>query len=153
MKALLDKIIANKKNQKVLQYLDLMTKKELLPYFKTCKESFSGFDEGGAIFFFDYGEAIPDDCKFSLYLYSIMINKDTGEIFAFNKGRFSIFFKYDFIKAGIENNDDLKRGHSFDCITDITALGDNWCFMDDFDDPQEQLQWSYELTKTAPDYL
>ena len=146
MNELLDKILNNPQNETVLHFLKLKRESSLIHSFRTWKESYSGFDEGGCIFFEDYGEYIPDENKFSLSIHSVMVNNNTGEIFAFNTGRFSVFFKCDFIKSGSENSIYLKKGYTFDCITDITELGNNWCFMDKFDNPKDQLKWSYELT-------
>lgn len=146
MDDILNRILSNPENKKVLDFLKVYQTAEAPLYFKTWEESYSGFDEGGCIFFDKYGVNVPDDCKYSLHIFSIMINKSSGEIFAFNMGRFSVFFKCDFIRSGVENTDDLRRGYTFDCISDITALGDKWCFMNEFDDPKDQLKWSYELT-------
>ena len=148
MNELLNKVLHNPQNDKVLSFLKLKGKNDLIQSFRTWKDSYSGFDEGGCTFFDEYGEFIPDGNKFSLHIHSIMVNEYTGEIFAFNTGRFSAFFRCDFEKAGIQNTDGLRKGYTFDCITDITELGENWCYMDKFEDQQsEQLKWSYELTK------
>ncbi|MDN3676433.1 hypothetical protein QWY90_03825 [Flavobacterium paronense] len=144
MKELLNKLLNNPKNATLIQFLKLTEEDN----FKTWAESFSGYNEGGCILFENYGAFIPEENKFSLGTHSVMVNTNTGEIFAFNTGRCSIFFKCDFIKSGTENTSDLKTGYTFDCITDITALGDNWCFMDEFDNQKEELKWSFELTKT-----
>lgn len=144
---LLEKVLTNPINESVIKYFKLFKNDNKIPYFKTWKDSFSGFDEGGVIFFENYGEYISDDNKFSLSIYSVMVNEHSGEIFAFNTGRFSVFFKCNFIKSNTTNSDNLRKGYTFDCITDITELGDTWCFMDSFDNPKEQLKWAYEQTK------
>lgn len=148
MNDLLNLVLYNPKNDKVLKFLKLRDNNPLIQSFRTWKESYSGFDEGGCIFFDKYGEYISDNNKLSLDIHSVMINENTGEIFAFNTGRFSVFFKCNFEKANIENSDNLRKGYTFDCITDISELEDNWCFMDGFSNPKEQLKWAYELTKT-----
>jgi hypothetical protein len=147
MNELLKLILGNPLNDKVLRFLELKNDNDLIRSFRTWKDSYSGFDEGGCLFFDKYGEYISDNNKFSLVIHSIMINEKTGEIFAFNTGRFSVFFKCDFTKANIKNSDNLRKGYTFDCITDITELGENWCFMDHFSNQKEQLKWAYELTK------
>jgi hypothetical protein len=144
MKDLLHKVLSHPKNNAVFQFLKLKKDKELR--FKLWSDSNSGFDEGGCTFFDNYGEYIPEECKFSLDIHSVMINHLTGEIFALNTGRFSVFFKCNFEKADIQNSDKLRKGNTFDCITDISELGDEWCFMDEFEDQKEQLKWSFELT-------
>lgn len=145
MKDLLQKIQSHPKNGNVLQFLKLKENKDLK--LKPWSESMSGFDEGGCTFFDDYGEYISEECKFSLSIHSVMVNPITGEIFAFNTGRFSVFFKCNYEKAGVQNSDKLRKGYTFDCITDISELGDEWCFMDEFEDQKEQLKWSFELTE------
>jgi hypothetical protein len=146
MNEILLKILNNPENKKVLHFLIPNQNMQTNLYFKTWEASISGYNEGGCIFFEDYGQYIADNCKYVLDIHSIMINKNSGEIFAFNTGRFSVFFKCDFVKSAIENTDDLRRGYTLDCISDITALREQWCFMDEFDDQKDQLKWSYELT-------
>ena len=143
---LLDKILTNPINKRVLDYFELNKYGSKTPSFQTWADSYSGYDEGGIIFFDNYGEHISDKNKFTLSIFSIMVNEHTGEIFAFNKGRFSVFFKCNFAKSNTQNSDDLRKGNTFDCITDITELGDAWCFMNSFDNPKDQLIWAYELT-------
>jgi hypothetical protein len=147
MNDLLNLILDNPQNGKVLQFLKLENNNDLIRSFRTWKNSYSGFDEGGCLFFDKYGEYISDSNKFSLDIHSVMINENTGEIFAFNTGRFSVFFKCNFERAKVQNSDKLRKGYTFDCITDISELGDNWCFMDCFSNQKEQLKWAYELTK------
>lgn len=146
MNELLNKILDNPLNDMLLNFLKLKRESSLINSFRTWKESYSGFDEGGCIFFEDYGEYIPEETKYSWSICRVMVNNNTGEIFAFNMGRFSVFFKCDFIKSGTENSINLKKGYTFDCVTDISELGENWCFMYKFDNPKDQLKWSYELT-------
>jgi hypothetical protein len=144
---LLDKILTNPINKSILDYFELDKYGVKIPFFKSWADSYSGYDEGGIIFFEDYGEHISDNNKFTLSIFSIMVNEHSGEIFAFNKGRFSVFFKCNFIKSNTTNSDNLRKGYTFDCITDITELGEAWCFMNSFDNPKEQLKWAYEQTK------
>ena len=146
MEALLNKVLNNPKNHTVIKFLKLDQEDNLIQTFRTWADSYSGYNEGGCILFEDYGVYIPEENKFSISGHSIMLNTNTGEIFALNTGRFSIFFKCNFIKSGTEDHIDLKRGYTLDCITDITELGDNWCFMDEFDDQKDELKWSFELT-------
>jgi hypothetical protein len=147
MKELLDKVLKNPKNYTLIKFLKLKIEDNLIQSFKTWADSYSVYNEGGCILFEDYGAFIPEENKFTLSGYSLMLNTNTAEIFAINIGRFSIFFKCNFIKSGIEDTPDLKKGYTFDCITDISELGDNWCFMDEFDNPKDELKWSFELTK------
>lgn len=144
MNELLNKILDNSKNQRVFKYLKLEKGKNI--YIKSWTESYSGFDDGACVFFDNYGQFVPGECKFSFDNHSIMVNSLTGEIFALNIGRFSIFFKCDFSKSSVQYSDSLKKGYTFDCITDITEFGGNWCFIDSFDNKKDELKWSYELT-------
>lgn len=144
---LLNKILSNPINKTVLDYLNIDKTCDILPSFQTWTDAFSGYDEGGILFFGNYGERISNKNKFKLDVFHIMVNEHSGEIFAFNKGRFSVFFKCNFVKSNTENSDNLRKGYTFDCITDITELGEAWCFMDKFDEPEEQLEWAYELTQ------
>lgn len=147
MSELFDRVLGNPGNEKVLKFLRVEDTDNLERSFHTWKEAYSGFDEGGRTFFDKYGQYLPDGTKFVLHIHSIMINENTGEIFAFNTGRFSVFFKCNFIKANIPDTSSLRKGFTFDCITDISDLGDNWCFMDHFTNQQQQLKWAYEATK------
>lgn len=148
---LLKLILSNPGNNKVFEFLGINEANGSGAFFKPWTKSRNGFDEGGIIFFDKQGERIPEDCKYCLEVHHIMVNKSTGEIFAFHTGRYSIFFKCDFEKSGLVNSDDFRRGYTFDCITDITALGENWCFIDKFEEEEkEQLEWSFELTKNQP---
>jgi len=144
---LLFKIYRNPVNKNVLSFLELSNNQILNNSFEAWKSN--GFDEGGCIFFDKYGINVPEEAKYTLGIHNIMVNETTGEIFAFHTGRFSIFFKSDFIKADIQNSDNLRRGYTFDCITDITILGNAWCFIDKFSNEAQQLQWSYEQTKKS----
>ena len=147
MNQLLSKILSHPKNTAVLHFLQLPDTTVLSQSFRSWKESYSAFDEGACLLFDQYGRSIPDECKFSLDDHSIMVNEQTGELFAFNTGRFSVFFACDFVKAGIRQPELVKKGYTFDCITDISTLGGNWSFMDHFENQEEQLLWSWELTK------
>lgn len=147
MNNLLHKILTHPQNLKVLEFLNSIQEN----HFEKWDESLSAFNEGAEIFFNDYGRPVPPQTKFLLGTHGIMINETTGEIFAFHTGRLSVFFKCDFLRTKIENTDSLRKGETLDGITDITELGDGWCFMNKFaEDEQEQLKWSYELTHNKP---
>lgn len=147
MNELLYKIIENTSNKLVLNYLKIdFTDKTL--HFQNWKNSRNGFDEGGIKLFDQIGYNIPIECKYSLDIHNIMINYNTGEIFAFHTGRYSLFFRCDFKHFGISNSDIYRKGYTFDCITDITELGENWSFLDKFcESENEQIEWSYKKTK------
>lgn len=143
MDPILHKILSHPQNRRVLDFLNSAHEN----HFEKWSECGQGFNEGAAIFFNDYGRLVPQENKFLLGPHSIMANETTGAIFAFHTGRLSVFFRCDFERTKIENTDSLRTGDTLDGITDITPLGDNWCYLSKFaDDEQEQLQWSYELS-------
>ncbi len=147
MNELLEKIINNPKNKAVIQFLDIdFTEKPF--HFQNWGKSRSGFDEGGIALFDKYGINIPLECKYSLSIHNIMVNPETGEIFAFHTGRYSLFLKCDFEYFGLTNSDNYRKGYTFDCITNITELGEEWAFMDKFEDDESlQLERIYKKTK------
>lgn len=74
-----------------------------------------------------------------------MVQPETGTIFAFNTGRYSMFFRCDFERSGLVNSDDYRKGYTFDCIHDITILGADWAYLEIFcEAEEEQLRWAYE---------
>lgn len=148
MKAFLDKILSHPSNQKVLDFLKI-DQNAPPNYFKPWEEARFALDEGATIFFDQYGAEVPEEAKCSLGHHNLMVNEETGEIFAFHTGRFSIFFRCDFERSDLENDDTFRRGDTFDCISDITSLEENWSFLNiEFEgDEVEQFKWAYELIK------
>lgn len=147
MNDILNKIIKNSSNKLVLNYLKIdFIDKNL--HFENWEKTRNGFDEGGIALFDKFGVNIPIECKYSLDIHNIMINPETGEIFAFHTGRYSLFLKCDFEHFGLTNSDNFRKGYSFDCITDITELGKEWAFMAEFEGTESQhLEWTYKKTK------
>lgn len=131
MNELLTKIKDNPLNKKVIQFLKLDFTNEPF-YFKNWAKSGNGFDEGGITLFDRFGKNIPIECKFSIDIHNIMVFPKTGEIFAFHTGRYSIFIKCDFEFFNLTNSDNFRKGYTFDCIKDITILGEEWAFIDNF---------------------
>ncbi|WP_108801944.1 hypothetical protein [Aquimarina sp. Aq107] len=147
MNELLNKIIDIPINSLVLNYLKIDFSDDLL-YFKNWGKARTEFDEGGIALFDEFGINIPIEYKYSISIYNIMVDPNTGEIFAFHRGRYSLFLKCDFEYFGITNSDAYRKGYTFDCITDITELGKEWAFMDKFEDSEsEKLERTYELIK------
>lgn len=133
---LLNKIIENPINQKVLKFLEIDTlSKEL--YLTCWEKSQNGFEEGACKLLNKLTKNIPTKCKYSFEHHSIIIIPVSGEIIAFNTGRYSLFTKCDFENFGLKNNDSYRKGYTFDCIKDITELGDEWAFIDNFDEDIE----------------
>ncbi len=145
MKELRHKIVSNPLNKKVLAFLKVDPENPS-EYLKRWEEARSPYDEGGCIFFDQYGKEIPDDCKYSFSIHNIMIHSLTGAIFAFHTGRFSIFFRCDFERANLINSDQYRRGYSLDCIDDITELGEDWSFLSvEFEGEETtHFKWAYE---------
>lgn len=148
MNQLLEKVLTHPANQPVLHFLKIDKERETL-YFKTWEESAHPLDEGGSIFFEKYGQYLPEACKYFLETHNLMIHEATGKIFAVLTGRFSIFFRCHFKRSGLTNTDNYRKGYTFDCLTDIRELGENWSFMTaDFEEEEaEQLHWAYELVQ------
>lgn len=146
MDDLLDKIITNASNEKLLDFLEIDLKKRPIS-FKSWTAARHPLNEGGCTFFDDYGKDVPETCKYAFETHHIMINPESGEIFAFHTGRFSIFFQCDFERSELINMDDYRKGFTFDCIRDITMLGGNWAFLENAEfegAEQEQFKWTYE---------
>jgi len=145
MTELLKRIVRNPLNRAVLDFLKIdLTKEEL--HFLDWEKSGSPFDEGGTALFDRFGNSIPGECKYSLEIHNVMIVPHTGEIFAFHTGRYSMFLKCDFEFFGLTNSDNYRKGYTFDCISDITELGNEWAFMDQFGGSEsEKLERTYEL--------
>jgi len=145
MDALLQKILSNPANEKVLNFLKIESNQATY-YFKKWKNGRIRPDEGGIALVEDFGKAVPAECKYEFSTYTIMVHPKTGIIFAFNYGRYSMFFRCDFKRSGLENTDKFRKGFTFDCIADITMLGDDWAYLEKFteDEVEEQLRWAYE---------
>ena len=146
MTDLLTKILLNPTNEKVLHFLKIDTHNKTYRLTKWIGGR-NGPDEGGTEFFDNYGIDVPEECKYEFSTHTIMVNPKSGIIFAFNTGRFSMFFRCDFERSGIVNTDKYRRGFTFDCIADITMLGEDWAYLEKFvEEFEEQLRWAYEKT-------
>ena len=149
MNPLLNKILSNPSNKKVLNFLEI-DKKQPLNHFQKWVAGRNGPDEGGTALFDNYGKEVPEACKYNFSIHTIMVHPETGTIFAFNTGRFSMFFRCDFVRSGLNNTDDYRKGYTFDCISDITILGEDWAFLERFtEEEEEQLRWAYEKIMQA----
>ncbi|MBL3658641.1 hypothetical protein [Fulvivirga sediminis] len=149
MNELLKKVRENPLNKKLLSFLKIDFSNNWL-HFRNWKLSRSGFDEGGVALFDEFGVNIPIECKYSLDIHNVLIIPNTGEIFAFHTGRYSLFLKCDFEFFGLTNSDKYRKGFTFDSIRDITELGENWAFMDNFSETEsETLYRTYEVLKNT----
>ncbi len=138
MNELLSKVLSNPINQALLSFLKIDVTAKKLSFFGWEKIR-SGFDEGGVALFDKYGVDIPSVCKYSLDRHNIMIIPPSGEIFAFHTGRYSLFVKCDFQFFKLTNSDTYRKGYTFDCIADITELGEEWAYMDNFEDREKEI--------------
>jgi len=149
MQGLFEKILNHSANQKVLQFLKINLQQPP-KYFKHWSTTHCAFNEGGTAFFDRFGKDVPAGCKYALHIYNVMIQPNTGAIFAFQTGRYSMFFRCDFARSGLVNSDGYRRGFTFDCIRDITELGEDWCFLEnaEFEGEEDiQLKWAFEKSK------
>ena len=143
---LLTKVLNNKDNEKVLKFLNVETSEpEFHLWSAPYNEQRRIYDEGGVIFFRKYGSLIPGYLKYTLNGENVMLNTDTGKIFAFHTGRFSIFHRCDYERTGRKNTDTDRKVITLDDMIDIRELGENWSHL--FGDEAKQLLWSYELTQ------
>lgn len=147
MSEILKRILNNRLNKNVLKFLKVDLRGDQVQC-KTWEDAWSPFDEGGRALFDNFGVNIPAKCKYSIGIHNVMVIPETGEIFAFHTGRYSMFFKCDFAYFGLENTDSYRKGNTFDCITDITELGNEWAYLDSvYDEEIEHLDRAYIVRK------
>lgn len=143
MTTTLEKILSNNSNEKVIKFLGLD---------KNKRHTFTSFDEKD--FFTHEGLEdflkidVPRSSKFIIDNYGVIIKPETGEIIAFQFGRFDIGFKiinpqhyyrnYEHIKDGLLENQKSQSANKVslgyfsniyddgDTIIDISELGDKW---------------------------
>jgi hypothetical protein len=146
MADLLEKILDNPKNESFFHFVKLERTKQLT--LRPAVE-INGYDQGGQIFFDEYAEDLPEETKRIIDITrNILVNEQTGEIFAFHFGRFTFAFKCDFEKNNFADYERFQTGTTLDDFVDIRELGPEWALLDRFcEDEQEQLGWAYDLTK------
>lgn len=104
----------------------------LLNFFMISEESYFRkmssviFDEGGQVFFEDYGVYLPQETKISIDIYNFFVNPFSGQIFGAHWGRFTFFIRFNFQKLGLKNNDNLRCALTLDGSVDIRELGESW---------------------------
>jgi hypothetical protein len=142
---LIDKIFSNPDNRAFLNFYKLVSKEGLR--FKVGENSGSPFDEGSQVFFFKYAENIPNEAKVSLSIYNLLVNPASGQIFAFQHGRFTFLVRADFQSSEIHNHDKLRKGGTLDGFVDFSALGENWCLLNVFiEEETEVIDLAYQLS-------
>lgn len=141
---LTNKIINNKANEPVFSFLKL--KKEKI---KVTRFQRHGLDEGGVHLMTKLGKKLPNKTKYTLGISNVLLNNNSGEIFAIHYGRFSFFIKPDFEKLGFNNSDSLRKGQTLDGDIDITSLGESWILLDKVDEDiaDQVLMQAYQLSK------
>ena len=144
--SLLQKILAQPDNQPAFAFMKPDAEQESK---LNSGENISGFDEGGVVFFEEYAADLPVDCKWILGgIHNILVNPETGQIFAFQCGRFTFAFRCDFQRSNINNCTPFQTSETLDARVDITALGPCWALLNKFnEDEQEQLKWAYQLSQ------
>ncbi|HEU0033401.1 MAG TPA: hypothetical protein VFQ53_22370 [Kofleriaceae bacterium] len=89
----------------------------------------SPFDEGGTIFA-RWSRAIPDACRCTLGTTNLLVHEQSGRVFAFHTGRFTIA-----IRSGVV--DGRVRGVTADGGVDLRPLGPGWELYDREDDEDD----------------
>lgn len=144
----IDKIITNKTNESIFSFFKLKKEKMALNRWQR-----NGFDEGGNHLLSKLGKKLPNKTKYNLGKLNILVNNNSGEIFALHTGKFTFLLKPNFEKLNIENADDLRKGTTQDGAIDITPLGEQWILLDKVEegDREQALMAAYQLTKYAID--
>ena len=139
---LLEKIISCPKNKNVLKVLQLKNSM----WIKTGSEAVSIFDEGSQVFFDKYAKLLPNETKIAISIHNLLINPKSGEIFAFQHGRFTFFLKCDFSKSPI--SEPTLKTNTLDGWVDFDILGKEWTILNvDFEDEEdEQFLYAYQRT-------
>lgn len=104
----------------------------------------SPFDEGGQIFFHDYGRRIPHAARCRLDLVNLLVHERTARIFALHEGRFTIALRRDTTPFDGDFVDNL-RGYTADGSVDLSALGPGWVLFDWTGNEEEEVWLAYEL--------
>lgn len=142
MNNLIEKITFCTENKSVLLAIDFKNSK----WVKTGKEAGSPFDEGSQVFFGEYGKLLSSEMKVSISIHNLLINPKTGEIFAFQYGRFTFLLKYHKEKAPISKP--TLKAMTADGFVDFDFLGNEWTILDvSFEDEEaEQFLYAYHQT-------
>ncbi|QXP51060.1 hypothetical protein [Cellulophaga sp. HaHa_2_1] len=117
-----------KENKRVLNVLKLNIEKEM--YFKTGKDAGSGFDSGSQTFFYEYGKLLPEKTKVTLSTSNLLINSDSGEVFAFQFGQFTFLLKCNYLNLDFDKSYTTLKGNAVDGEVDFTELGNDWAIVD-----------------------
>lgn len=128
-------LFAQPDNESVLRYLGLASPADVRSF--AAGTDGSPFDEGGQIFFHQYGRRVPDAARCSLGVVNILVHERTARIFALHRGRFTIALRRDLTPYGGRYHGSL-RGQTADGVVDLSALGPGWMLFHWNDDEEEE---------------
>ncbi len=139
-----DKVIAQKANKSIFAFFKLKPAKVEL-----AKWQRNGQGKGSVHLLSKLGKKLPKKTKYSLGTLSVLLNEQSGEIFAIHSSQYTSLVKPDFEKLNLDNTDSLRVGQALDGNIDITSLGEQWILLDKMEeDLQEQvLMNAYQATK------
>jgi hypothetical protein len=144
----LQAIVDHPENQLVLHYLGIYPTSEQI--YTQLGTDGSPFDEGGQIFFHQYGRRVPASAYCSLSIHNVMVHERTARIFAFHRGRLTVAVRPDFSLWDVPNNDRLRYHETMDGMIDIRKLGPAWVLFsgDDDEDTEQFFLQAYQLAGT-----
>lgn len=139
---IIKKIISCAENKSILKALNIENSK----WIKIGDQAVSSFDEGSQMFFEKYARLLPSNTKVSISIHNMLINPKTGEVFAFQHGRFTFLLKYHKEKAPILAP--TLKTMTVDGFVDFEVLGNDWTILDaDFEEEEaEQFLYAYQKT-------
>lgn len=143
MNNLLQKILVNPKNKKVLHYLNITDTNAI----EIANNIGTMYTETYGLFL-EYTKALPANTKYMANGRGLLIIPKTGLIFGFTHGINSIIFRCNVTYHNIDNTDNLSVLRNIDGIyDDVRELGENWAFLLHFiDDYKEALLASYNAS-------
>jgi hypothetical protein len=145
LELLKERVLRHPDNQEILRFLRIAgdTGERLGPW----PHAGSGFDEGGRILFDLFGKQLPNDVKFTLGIRNLMINPETGLVFAAHFGRCTFLVRCGRARLEGYNQEGLRHGETLDGFVDARSLGPDWTLLNWFcEDEQEFLEWAYSFS-------
>lgn len=141
--ALLERIFQNIHNQKWLEWIKLEHPRQV-KYWKSWEESREGYDEGAEILFDKYGNDLPDECKYYLSIYPILVNPENGLVFGFQWGRGTHLIRVNPKLIDFTPGQSYKSAYTLDGPVDFNSLGANWALLQFFvEEEKEALEAAY----------
>jgi hypothetical protein len=111
-------LFAQPDNASVLAALGLRRPADV-GYFEAGTDG-SPFDEGGQVFFHDYGRLVPAAARCALGTDNVLAHERTARIFALHTGRFTVALRVSRLLIGV----------TLDGPVDLSALGPGWGLLD-----------------------